>query len=254
MPDAVVVADRDVAAGEHEAGSSLDPLRNDDAPTLTTKSSWKMTRPATAPMPSAPFRSSSPMQITVMMPRRVTVLVPDGAPQHLVVGLAGRVELGHSGIEEAEVEHGDGEADGEAERGPRAARAAGRSRSAAAPTMSGGDDGAAQDLGQRVAARGPRARRACSWPGPYRYVRICLMTLIAADGQAERQADQQEGRRRVQRARPPRSRARARCPRRRRPPAPCSGRPWRPGAAWAPRAGGIRPVRSPERARTSTLT
>ena len=29
---AVVVADGDVAAGEHEAGCSLDPLRNDDAP------------------------------------------------------------------------------------------------------------------------------------------------------------------------------------------------------------------------------
>src|ERR1700722_9730169 len=54
-------------------------------PTLTTKSSWKMTRPATAPMPSAPFRSSNPMQMTVMTPRRVTLLVPNARRSTLLL-------------------------------------------------------------------------------------------------------------------------------------------------------------------------
>src|ERR1700722_13978840 len=94
VPHTAVGADRDVAAGEHEAVAAHRtadwtahwiPCEMMTRPTLTTKSNWKMTRPATAPIPSAPFKSNSPMQITVMMPRRVTLLSPMARRSTLLV-------------------------------------------------------------------------------------------------------------------------------------------------------------------------
>ena len=85
-----------------------------------------MTRPATAPMPSAPLRSSRPTQITVMMPRRVTLLVPMARRSTLLLVSPSGVELRHAGIEEAEVHDGHPEPDDQARARPRAPRAAAR--------------------------------------------------------------------------------------------------------------------------------
>src|SRR5581483_9899493 len=74
VQDAPVVADGDVAAGqgvEHQI-----PCDITTRPTLTTKLSWKTTRPITAPMPSGPLSSMRPTATTVITPRRLTLLVP----------------------------------------------------------------------------------------------------------------------------------------------------------------------------------
>ena len=105
--DAVVIADRDRAAGQDEVlWVHWIPWDMTTRPTLTTKRSWKITRPATAPMPRAPFKRRRPMQTNVMIPEASHALGTHRAAEHLVAHLALGVQLGHAGIEEPQVHHG----------------------------------------------------------------------------------------------------------------------------------------------------
>ena len=101
------------------------------------------------------------MQMTVMTPRRVMLLVPMAAAEHLVVRLTVGVELGHPRIEEAEVEDGHPETEGHAERRPRH-REQQHDDDRGRAHDDGGHHRAPEHLRQCIAPEVRRARRACS--------------------------------------------------------------------------------------------
>ena len=92
-------------------------------------------------------------------------------------------------------------------------------------------------------------------PRPELQIRANLLDHAdRGDRNAQCQSDQQEDRCRVKGGVEPQSRGRRRAPRRPRPRDPCSRTPRRRAAPWAPRRTRILPDRSPDRARTTTLT
>ncbi len=96
------------------------------------------------------------MQITVMTARRVTLLVPIARRSTLLLVSPDVLSLATPASRKREVEHGDGQAEGQAESGPGLGeQQCDQDRRDADDER--GDDGAAQHLGQRVA---PEAREA----------------------------------------------------------------------------------------------
>ena len=173
----VVLADGDVAAGEDEV--HWIPCDITMRPTFATKSSWKMTSPATAPMPSGAVQEEEADADHRDDPEARHALGAHGAAQHLVADAdltALGLQLGDTGVEETEVQDRHAQPDDEPERRPEEAEQDGDEDADGADDQRG-EDGAAQHLGQRAALEVSRDLRAGSRGDLYRYWRISLMTL-----------------------------------------------------------------------------
>src|SRR5277367_4967330 len=167
-------------------------------PTLTTKSSWKMTRPATAPMPSAPLRSSSPMQITVMTPRRVTLLVPSARRNTLLSVSPDVLSFATPASRKRRLSTAmvRPKARPSAAQGCESRRAI---RTAPAPTMSE-DTMVRRSTLASALPPSPESPSSMFMAAPLQVCADLLDDAECSHRQAERQAYQQEGRRGVQRA------------------------------------------------------
>ena len=159
--DAPVLADRDGAAGEDEVHWM--PCDMTMRPTLTTKSSWKITRPATAPMPSGAVQKQQPDADQGDDAEARHALGAHGAAQHLVADthLALRLELGDTGVEKAQVHDRQAQPDDETERAPKGAEERSEQHGHGADDQ-GGHDGPAQHLGRARCPGGPTGPRAGS--------------------------------------------------------------------------------------------
>src|SRR6202050_2308709 len=167
-------------------------------PTLPTKSNWKTTRPATAPMPSAPFSSRRPMQTRVMTPRRVTLVVPMARRMTLLLVSPEVLSLATPASRKRRFTT----AMVSPMARPRAAQGTDRSSAmmtAATPTMMAETTVRRSTLASALPPR-PESPSSMFTAGPLQVRADLLDDAHRGHRETQRQAHQQEGRRGVQRA------------------------------------------------------